>query len=129
MHRATTAAVPQSSSGGRHERTTLRSRPVSNDLHPAVYFALVGVASWFATAIWGFSGGGYIDWLLVVISGFVFIAVAIPVILSFVGYDGRQRKRQRFRDWASGDFATRTDSDGAATLRSKSCCSSPQQSG
>jgi hypothetical protein len=87
----------------------LRNRPISNELHPAVYFALVGAAFWFAIAIWGFSGSGHVDWLLVVVSGFVFIAVAIPVILSFVDYDGHQRKRQRFCDWASGDFATWTD--------------------
>jgi len=72
--------------------------------------ALIGTALWFVLAIWGFSGNGYTDWLLVVVSGFALIAVSIPLILSRVGRDGQPASRdaERFRDWASGDFASWT---------------------
>jgi len=89
-------------------------RPVAHELHPAVYLALIGTAAWFAIVIWGFAGDGYADWLLVVVSGFALIAVAIPAILSRVGHDHHNGNRQRLRDWASGDFATLTDRGKAA---------------
>jgi hypothetical protein len=86
-------------------------RPASDQLHPAICAALVGAAAWFALAIWGFDRDRYTAWLLVVVSGFTLIAVAIPTILSQVGHrpgrDGGMRKR--FREWASGDFETWTD--------------------
>ncbi|MGH6737421.1 MAG: hypothetical protein ACREDY_00020 [Bradyrhizobium sp.] len=85
-------------------------RSATDELHPAVYTALMGLVLWFVIAIWGFSGNPYVDWLLVVVSGFALISTAIPVILSRVGRDRRQgRRRQRFLDWASGDFATWRD--------------------
>lgn len=90
------------------------NRPVSDELHPVIYRALIGTAAWFAIAIWGFSGGGYVDWLLAVVCGFALVAVAIPTILSRVGHDRRHRNRQRLRDWSAGDFATWTDHGRAA---------------
>jgi hypothetical protein len=90
------------------EQQSPRTRPASDELHPAVYLGLIGAAAWFAIAIWGFAGDGYADWLLVVVSGFVLIACAIPAILSRVGRD-RASHCQKLRDWASGDFVTWTD--------------------
>lgn len=86
-------------------------KPVSDELHPAIYAALVGAVAWFAIAIWGFARDAYTDWLLVVVSAFALIAVAIPTILSRVGHDRRASagRKQHLFDWASGDFATWTD--------------------
>jgi hypothetical protein len=82
---------------------------VSADVHPFVYAAIVGLALWFAAAVWSFAGDGYTDYLLVVVSGFVLVAVALPYILSWVGrkgrsHDARQARDDSFREWAAGDL-------------------------
>ena len=51
-------------------------------LHPRVWAGLIGFVIWFVLAIWGFGTEGYADWLLTVVSGFILIAVAIPLILA-----------------------------------------------
>ena len=79
-------------------------------LHSRVYLLLVGFALWFALAVWGFAGGGLSNYLLVIVSGFIFIVVALQLILSRVGrteraaqYDDTGPSR---RDWAAEDFDT-----------------------
>jgi hypothetical protein len=79
-------------------------RPISSDLHPAIYVALICTAAWFAIAVWGFATDAYVDWLLVVVSGFVLVAVSIPVILSGIGHDPAKHA-PCLRDWLGGDFA------------------------
>jgi hypothetical protein len=86
-------------------------RPVSDHLHPLVYKAVVGLALWLVLSVWSFAGGGYTDFLLAVVSGFVFIAVAIPHALWRVwrknqGSDAAGENGESFRDWASGEFDT-----------------------
>src|SRR5262249_52612345 len=101
-----------------------RGQPVSNDLHPLVYLTIVGLALWFVlSALWGFGADATADYLLGIVSGFIFIAVAIPVVLWLVFYrggaDDRAPSEERteqgaqqtssFRQWASGEFATWQD--------------------
>ena len=57
-------------------------RPVTSVLHSRVYLLLVGFAVWFALAVWGFAGGGLSNYLLVIVSGFIFVVVALQLILS-----------------------------------------------
>lgn len=82
-------------------------------LHPRVYAVLIGFAAWFALAVWGFAGAGVTDYLLVIVSGFIFVVVALVSILSQVG--GRRAapsdraaktadRAPSFRDWAMADF-------------------------
>jgi hypothetical protein len=84
----------------------------SDQLHPLVWMALVGLILWFVGAVWwGFASDGYVDWLLFVVSAFLLMAVSIQLILaheSRVG-EGPQPKRQpeqrqTFGDWAAGEF-------------------------
>ena len=82
---------------------------VADRLHPLVWAALVGFVLWFAIALWSFATGGYVDWLLAVVTGFLAIAVALPMILSRVGRDPKDHLHETFRDWAAGDFATWQD--------------------
>src|SRR5262245_39311201 len=106
-----------SSTGPRHQRyqrrrascvTTLFATIVllSAQVHPLVYAGVVGLALWFALAAWGFADDGYTDYLLVVVSGFVAIAVTLPLILSRIGRKGDQsadagaNRRDSFRIWA-----------------------------
>ena len=71
---------------------------------------LVGFALWFALAVWGFAGGGLSNYLLVIVSGFIFVVVALQLILSRVGRTkGAARNdhnQPSLRDWAAGDFDT-----------------------
>ena len=57
----------------------------SDTLHSRVYALLIGFAAWFALAVWSFAGSGVTDYLLVIVSGFIFIVVALQLILSCVG--------------------------------------------
>src|SRR6266513_1770872 len=60
------------------------SRRVTGSLHPAVYMALVGLTLWLGLAIWGFGYDGQTDYLLAIVNGFLFIAVAIPSTLALM---------------------------------------------
>jgi hypothetical protein len=91
-----------------------RDRPVSDELHPLVYMAIIGLVLWFVVSVWGFGGDGYTDYLLAVVTGFMVIAVAIPLVLWRIG-----RKQQRptqvkerskpLGEWAAGEFDTWQD--------------------
>jgi hypothetical protein len=82
----------------------------TNVLHPRVWMLLVLFAGWFALAVWNFAGGGLSDYLLVIVSGFIFVVVTLQLILSRVG---RRREaaehdaKPSLRDWATFDFETR----------------------
>ena len=85
-------------------------RPVTSVLHSRVYLLLVGFAVWFALAVWGFAGGGLSNYLLVIVSGFIFVVVALQLILSRVGRTKSAARNDdnqpSLRDWAAGDFDT-----------------------
>ncbi len=91
------------------------TRPVMSWLHPRVYAVLIGLALWFVLWIWSFAGAGVIDYLLVIISGFMLVVVALTLILSRVGHKDRAMDADKaqaddkpgaFHDWAASDFDT-----------------------
>ena len=76
-------------------------------LHSRVYALLIGLALWLVLSVWLFAAGGESDYLLVVVSGFILLAVALPLILSRVGRgDAAENSEPSFHDWAAGDFET-----------------------
>ena len=82
---------------------------VTRRLHPRVYALMIGLAFWLVLSVWLFAGGGVVDYLLVIVSGFIAIAVALPLILSRVGHidDAKEDDAlQSFRDWSAADFDT-----------------------
>jgi len=82
---------------------------VTRRLHPRVYGLLVGLALWLVMSVWLFAGAGTTNYLLFVVSAFIFIAVALPSILSRVGPIepvGAAETRLSFREWAKSDFDT-----------------------
>jgi hypothetical protein len=88
-------------------------RPATSSLHARVYTLLIVFSAWFALAVWSFAGGGLSDYLLVIVSGFIFVVVVLQLILSRVG---RPRKPSigddhppSLRDWATWDFETWQD--------------------
>jgi ABC-type nickel/cobalt efflux system permease component RcnA len=94
--------------------STQPDRPVSDHLHPVVYVAIVALALWFILSVWAFATDGYTDYLLVVVSGFIVIAVGLPYVLWRVWRTAQRsgsarRDSNLFGEWASGDFATWQD--------------------
>jgi hypothetical protein len=86
-------------------------RALRDNLHPLVYLALIGFALWFAVAAWGFADTGYTDMLLTVVSGFVLMSIALPLLASRVWRRNQASgaapdDKASFRDWACCDFAT-----------------------
>ena len=89
---------------------------VVRSLHPAIYMALVGLTLWLALAIWGFGYDGQTDYLLAIVNGFLFIAVAIPATLALMAYRQRNSDEQKssggdasLREWMTRDFDTWQD--------------------
>ncbi len=85
------------------------TRPVTSRLHPRVYAAAAALSLWLIISVWIFAGGGIVDYLLVIISGFIFIAVALQFILwraTRVEQAEARDEPQSFRDWAKWDFDT-----------------------
>lgn len=54
---------------------------LTDRIHPLLYIVLVGLALWFVVSAWAFAGDEYTDYLLVVVTGLVFIAVLIPAVI------------------------------------------------
>ena len=96
-------------------RNTDAAPPITSRLHRRVFGLLIGLAAWFALAVWGFAGVGETDYLLVIVSGFIFVVMALVLILSRVGRTHRPtnddsakagNKALSFYDWATSDFDT-----------------------
>ena len=75
-------------------------------LHSHVYLLIVALACWLVMSVWIFSGVSSTDYLLVIVSGFIFIAVGLPFILSRLRRGGQQE--ESFRSWSARDFETWT---------------------
>ena len=85
------------------------NRPVSIQLHPIVYWAIVGLVVWFAASAWTFfSAAEYMGLLLAVVTGFFFMAIAIPFAIWLVWRKNQDPdiagRKHSLRDWASGEF-------------------------
>ena len=91
------------------------SERVVRDLHPAIYMALVGLTLWLGLAIWGFGYDDQTDYLLAIVSGFLFIAVAIPSTLALMVHRQKNSDERRssgeasFKEWMTGNFDTWQD--------------------
>jgi len=100
------------------KKSDRNDRPLLDHVHPLVYGAVIALALWFVvSAAWGFGADGYADYLIAVVGGFIFIAVAIPCVLWLVwwsnqGADARRDsevRRETLRDWSAGDLDTWQD--------------------
>jgi hypothetical protein len=92
-----------------HSTNRDAQQPADSVLHPRVYTILIVLAAWFAVAVWGFAGGGVTDYLLVIVSGFIFVVVALQLILSRVRRADdtpEQDQPPSLRSWAMQDFET-----------------------
>lgn len=85
------------------------NRPISEQLHPAVVMAIALLGLWYLVSAWiGFATDSYTAYLLVVVSGLFFMAMAIPTAIWLASRAKQPRDSQQhantFRDWASGEF-------------------------
>ncbi len=89
--------------------------PTGSGLHPRVYTIIIGLTVWFVLSVWLFAGTGVTDYLLFIVSGFIFIAAALPLILAAVSNNDklpngepaeRAAKPQSFKEWETGRFST-----------------------
>ncbi len=96
-----------------------QSRRLSNRLHPRVYTAMAALGAWLAAAVWAFGSDSYTDYLLAIVSGFIFVVIALAYVLSRVGTRDpgartlrkteAAQQEETFRDWALGEFDTWQD--------------------
>jgi hypothetical protein len=100
----------------RAEKDDTERLPAGTSLHPRVYSIVIGLTAWFVLAVWLFAGGGLSDYILSIVSGFIFICTALTLILSSVttveklpsGEAPRHERsmQQSFQDWARSTFGT-----------------------
>ncbi|MDX8513965.1 hypothetical protein [Mesorhizobium captivum] len=93
----------------RHDQEITQNQQVSRGLHRWVYFAMVGLAACYALSAWIGFAGGYDEYLLFVVTGFIVMAVALPAIAGHVWRHhriGRPSKPKTFPDWIAGEFDT-----------------------
>jgi hypothetical protein len=84
-------------------------------VHPRVYTIVISLAVWFVLAAWIFAGGGFSDYLLFIVSGFIGVCIGLTLILASVTTVEKlptgeppegEPKRQSFREWAQESFGT-----------------------
>jgi hypothetical protein len=86
-------------------------RPVTNRAHPRIYTIVAGLCAWFVLAAWSFTANGLVNYLLVIISGFIFAAIVLMLILfSIKRPDTREGAagEPSLRAWSSFDYDTWT---------------------
>ncbi len=105
---------------------------VFDEIHPLVHKAAAGLLIWFVVAAWLlFSGAGYIELVLAMVSVLVFMALAIPTVLWRAGVAARRSGAAgaegiessavgsaaptTFSAWLQGRFATWTDVERPST--------------
>jgi hypothetical protein len=101
----TTDARMASAEADRH-RASADSRPSTSWMHPRVHTILIALTAWFVLAVWSFAGQGLVNYLLFIVSGFMFVAVALPLILSRVGAAAGDENVPSLRDWAKSQYET-----------------------
>jgi hypothetical protein len=96
-----------------HDSDEGSRRPATSSLHASVYTLLIAFAVWLALAVWSFAGAGVTDYLLFIVNAFIFVVVALQLILSCVARTteaGKGKdKRPSLREWAATDFETWQD--------------------
>jgi hypothetical protein len=93
-------------------------RPTTRRLPRWVYRLVVLIVAWFALAVWIFAGPAVTDYLLFIVSGFIFVAMALVLILSRVNAEARRREQpppfQDRKRWDLDIFQSRLSMNEAA---------------
>ena len=89
-------------------------RPVSDELHPVVYKAMIGLAIVLILSIWSLSGTKDENLIRAVISALIFFAVLIPTAAWWTWRRHRssaaaEQGAETFSDWESEEFVAWQD--------------------
>ncbi|MGH7032508.1 MAG: hypothetical protein ACREFL_02110, partial [Stellaceae bacterium] len=91
------------------------NRPAKTLFHPIVYRVIIALAALLAVSAWGFFADSETGYVLAVVSGFVFMIVALPSLLWRIrrhGHDPRLRqdgsseRAGSLMEWLRSDFET-----------------------
>jgi len=82
---------------------TRNQRSVTGSVPGWLYGMGIGFVAWFALAVWLFAGAGTTDYLLFIVSGFIFVVVLLQLILSRVTRSGEPQES----DHESSHFSDR----------------------
>jgi hypothetical protein len=83
----------------------------TNELHPLVYRAMIGLTIWLVLSVWAlFSRGAYEGVTLSIITLFFVVLVGIPVILWLTWRRNTDLNDNvaPYREWSAGSFETWT---------------------
>lgn len=81
--------------------------------HPVVYRLIIALAALLAISVWGFFADSDIGYLVAVVTGFVFMIVALPSLLWRIRRHGHDPRLQEdgsgeragsLREWMTSDF-------------------------
>jgi hypothetical protein len=84
-------------------------RPVTGSVPGWLYGMAIGFVTWFALAVWLFAGAGTTDYLLFIVSGFIFVVMFLQFILSRVRRDeppAKADESSHFSDRRKWDLET-----------------------
>ena len=123
--------MQRSNQGTKTVEDSSHDRPVSDQLHPLVYVAAVGLVLLFAVSAWAaFDDGKYTEILLAVMSGFFLMAVTILCALWLTWLRHQEinaagDESMSLRDWARGQFETLAGRRNAAAAAVEISCRLP----
>ncbi len=89
-------------------------RPFTNRAHPRIYTIVIGLCAWFVLMAWNFATGGLVNYLLIIVSGFIFVATTLTLILFSVGGNKNNGTTPGdvgdppLHEWLGWDYETRT---------------------
>ncbi len=89
------------------DRNQAQTPAVTDQVHPLIYAAIIGLCLWLIFSVWGFSGQGHTGLALTVVSLFIVVAVGIPLLLWRIARRNGVRRRPGDRpglgDWLARD--------------------------
>jgi hypothetical protein len=101
----------------RDSREQQQRPPVTSRAHPGIYAIVIALTVWFVAAAWSFAGGGLTNYLLAVVTGFLGVAIGLPLILfrvararpSLQGSSSQGERQPPLRDWMHWRYDTSTE--------------------
>ncbi len=84
-------------------------KKASRELHPVIYKGIIALALWLMASIWSLARSSEADFVLVVVSGFIFFTVLVPATLWWTWRRHQPRSgdgegEEPFQSWISRPF-------------------------